>query len=61
MPEIAEGIKTIETIYEWSKSNHIRIPITETLFKIMHEQIRVEEAHTYMMKFPFTNEIEFLN
>ena len=61
MLEVAEGIKTIESIYEWSKSNHIRIPITETLFKIMHEKIKVEEAHAYMMKFPFTNEIEFLN
>ena len=61
MREVAEGIKTIDVIHEWSKSNPIRIPITETLYKIMHEKITVEEAHAYMMKVPFTNEIEFLN
>ncbi|MAJ52306.1 MAG: glycerol 3-phosphate dehydrogenase [Flammeovirgaceae bacterium] len=61
MREVAEGIKTIDVIHEWSKSNPIRIPITETLYKIMHEKITVEEAHAYMMKFPFTSEIKFLN
>ena len=59
MREVAEGIKTIETIYEWSKSNLIRIPITETLFKIMNEQIKVEEAHTYMMKFHLPMKLNF--
>ena len=59
--EVAEGIKTIDIIHEWSINNPIRIPITETLYKIIHEEITVEEAHTYMMKFPFTSEIKFLN
>ena len=59
--EVAEGIKTIDIIHKWSINNPIRIPITETLYKIIHEEITVEEAHTYMMKFPFTSEIKFLN
>ena len=60
MREVAEGIKTIDIIHKWSKNNPMRIPITETLYKIIHEEITVEEAHAYMMKFPFTTEIEFL-
>jgi glycerol-3-phosphate dehydrogenase (NAD(P)+) len=60
MREVAEGIKTIDIIHKWSKNNPMRIPITETLYKIIHEEITVEEAHAYMMKFPFTAEIEFL-
>lgn len=61
MREVAEGIKTINIIHEWSINYPIRIPITETLYKIIHEKITVEEAHSYMMKFPFTSEIKFLN
>ena len=61
MREVAEGIKTIDIIHEWSINYPIRIPITETLYKIIHEEITVEEAHSYMMKFPFTSEIKFLN
>jgi len=61
MREVAEGIKTINIIHEWSINYPIRIPITETLYKIIHEEITVEEAHSYMMKFPFTSEIKFLN
>ena len=61
MREVAEGIKTINIIHEWSINYPIRIPITETLYKIIHQEITVEEAHSYMMKFPFTSEIKFLN
>jgi len=58
--EIAEGIKTIKIIYEWSKISKLRVPITETLYKIIHDEITVQNAHIFLMKFPFRTEIEFL-
>lgn len=57
MDEVAEGIKTIEIINELSKTYGVRCPITQTLHKVIKEEISVEEAHKYLIKFPFRAEI----
>lgn len=61
MEEVAEGVKTINIIRDLANSFGIRCPITETLYRVIHRQITVEEAHTYLMKFPFRAEIDFLD
>lgn len=60
MEEVAEGIKTIEIIHELSISYKVRCPITETLYKIIRNEMTVNEAHKFLMKFPFRAEINFL-
>lgn len=60
MEEVAEGINTIEIIQELAKTYKIRVPITETLYKILHREMTVNDAHTYLMKFPFRAEIDFI-
>ncbi|UXP32517.1 NAD(P)-dependent glycerol-3-phosphate dehydrogenase [Reichenbachiella agarivorans] len=60
MEEVAEGINTIEIIRELAESLNIRVPITETLHKIIHGKMTVAESHTYFMKFPFRAEIDFI-
>jgi glycerol-3-phosphate dehydrogenase (NAD(P)+) len=60
MEEVAEGIKTIDIVHELSNTYKIRVPITETLFRIIHNDMTVEDAQTYLMKFPFRVEIDFL-
>ncbi len=61
MEEVAEGVKTIDIIRNLSSFYGIRCPITETLFRVIHRQTSVQEAHTYLMKFPFRAEIDFLD
>lgn len=60
MEEVAEGIKTIEIIKELSRTYKVRCPITETLYKIIKKEMSVDQAHQYLMKFPFRAEIDFL-
>ncbi len=60
MEEVAEGIKTIDIIHELAKSYQIRVPITETLYKILHKDMTVDDAQTYLMKFPLRVEIDFM-
>ncbi|SHK17867.1 glycerol-3-phosphate dehydrogenase (NAD(P)+) [Reichenbachiella agariperforans] len=60
MEEVAEGINTIQIIKELADSLNIRVPITETLHKIIHGKMTVAESHTYFMKFPFRAEIDFI-
>ncbi len=61
MEEVAEGVKTINIIHQLAKSYHVRVPITESLYKISHGIMTVQEAHGYLMKFPFRAEIDFLD
>jgi glycerol-3-phosphate dehydrogenase (NAD(P)+) len=60
MEEVAEGIKTINIINELSKTYKTRVPIAETLYDILHGKRTVEEAHAYLMNFPFRAEIDFI-
>lgn len=60
MEEVAEGVKTINIVNELAESYKVRCPITETLHKIIHQQMTIQKAHTYLMNFPFRTEIDFL-
>ncbi|MFT7232396.1 MAG: glycerol-3-phosphate dehydrogenase (NAD(P)+) [Cyclobacteriaceae bacterium] len=60
MEEVAEGVKTIEIINELAKTYKVRCPITETLHRIIKGEMTVDDAHKYLMKFPFRAEIDFL-
>ncbi|MFY0687640.1 MAG: NAD(P)-dependent glycerol-3-phosphate dehydrogenase [Cyclobacteriaceae bacterium] len=61
MEEVAEGVKTIDIVQELSKTYNVRVPITESLYKIVRGEMTVEDAHGYLMKFPFRVEIDFLD
>lgn len=60
MDEVAEGVKTINIVNQLAESYRVRCPITETLYKIIHDQMTIQEAHVYLMSFPFRAEIDFI-
>lgn len=60
MEEVAEGVKTINIVNELAESYKVRCPITETLHKIIHDKMTIQDAHVYLMNFPFRAEIDFL-
>jgi glycerol-3-phosphate dehydrogenase (NAD(P)+) len=60
MEETAEGVNSIKIVMGLARYYKIRVPITETLQKIIKGQMTVQDASTYFMKFPFRAEIDFL-
>ena len=60
MEEVAEGVKTIHIVNQLAESYRVRCPITETLHRIIHDEMTIQEAHGYLMSFPFRAEIDFL-
>ena len=60
MDEVAEGVNTINIVKDLAKSYNIRVPITETLSKIIKGEMTVQDSHMYFMKFPFRAEIDFI-
>ena len=60
MEEVAEGVETIKIVKELAETYHIKAPITNVLYKILHNEMTIQEAHTYLMSFPFRAEIDFI-
>ncbi len=60
MEEVAEGVNTIKIAKRLADYYKVRAPITETLYKVLHQKLTVEEALTYLMRYPFNVDIDFL-
>lgn len=60
MEETAEGINTVKVIRSLAKYYKIRAPITEKLYDVMFEDLSMDTALQYLMKYPFNVDIDFL-
>jgi glycerol-3-phosphate dehydrogenase (NAD(P)+) len=60
MDEVAEGVNTIKIVKKLLEYSKIRAPITETLHRVLYEGLTVEEALTFLMKYPFNADVDFL-
>ncbi|MFD2202309.1 NAD(P)H-dependent glycerol-3-phosphate dehydrogenase [Shivajiella indica] len=60
MEEVAEGINTVRLIKSFVEGSGMRAPITENLFKVLFEDLKIEEALQYLMKYPFSVDVDFL-
>ncbi len=59
MEETAEGINTIKIIVRLMKGHQMRSPITESLYRVIHGDITMEEALRLLMKSPFSVDFDF--
>jgi glycerol-3-phosphate dehydrogenase (NAD(P)+) len=60
MEEVAEGINTVKLIKSFVEGRGMRAPITENLYKVLFEDLKIEEALQYLMKYPFSVDVDFL-
>jgi glycerol-3-phosphate dehydrogenase (NAD(P)+) len=60
MDEVAEGINTIRIIDAFIKTAGIRAPITENLHRVLFEDLPIEEALQFLMKYPFSVDVDFV-
>lgn len=60
MNEVAEGINTIRLMKAFVEGTGMRAPITENLYKVLFEDLKIEEALQYLMKYPFSVDVDFL-
>ena len=61
MEEVAEGVNTVKLIKLFLESTDLRAPITENLYKVLFEDLKVEAALQFLMKFPIYTDIDFLD
>ncbi|EKB51080.1 NAD(P)H-dependent glycerol-3-phosphate dehydrogenase [Cecembia lonarensis] len=60
MEEVAEGINTIRLMKAFVEGKGMRAPITENLYKVLFEDLKIEDALQYLMKYPFSVDVDFL-
>ena len=60
MEEVAEGVNTIQIIDAFIKTAGIRAPITENLHRVLFEDLSIEEALQFLMKYPFSVDVDFV-
>jgi glycerol-3-phosphate dehydrogenase (NAD(P)+) len=60
LDEVAEGVNTVRIMKKLSEQQGMRAPITETLYRVLWEGLSIEEAIKFLMKSPFTIDIDFM-
>ena len=60
MEETAEGINTVHIIKKIFENSHNRAPITEAVFKVLFENLKVTKALEFLMRSHFNVDINFL-
>jgi glycerol-3-phosphate dehydrogenase (NAD(P)+) len=58
--EIAEGINTVRIAKKCADYYKVRAPITTTLYKVLFEDLTVEQGLKYLMRYPLNVDIDFL-
>ena len=60
MEEIAEGINTIKIAKKCADHYNVRALITQTLYRVLFEDLSVENALNYLMRYPLNVDIDFI-
>ncbi len=55
--ELAEGIRTLKIAYNLAKTEKVRLPIIETLYKIVYENLPFEVALDFLMRYPYSKDV----
>ncbi|HAZ24810.1 MAG TPA: glycerol 3-phosphate dehydrogenase, partial [Algoriphagus sp.] len=60
MEEVAEGVNTVKIIKGFLEAADLRAPITENLYRVLFEDLEIEEALQFLMKYPFNVDVDFV-
>ena len=55
--ELAEGVRTLRIAFFMAKTNKVRLPIIETLYKIVFDKLPFEAALDYLMRYPYSKDV----
>jgi len=57
--ELAEGVRTLKIAYQLARGEKTRLPIIETLYKIVYEDLSFETALDFLMRYPNYQDVAF--
>ena len=60
MPELAEGVRTLQIAHHLSQKIRLHSPITSTLYEIVFNGMDIEKAIRYLLTYPYDVDVDFL-
>lgn len=60
MDETAEGVRTLKIAQQLAKHYDIKVPITQMIYNAVFEDYPIDRAINYLMKYPFSTDVDFL-
>lgn len=60
MPELAEGVRTLQITRQLAGYYSLRVPITEMLHRVVFEEYDIDRALEYLMTYPYDVDVDFL-
>lgn len=55
--ELAEGLRSLRIAFFMAKTIKVRLPIIETLYKIVFENLPFQTALDYLMRYPYSKDV----
>lgn len=59
MPELAEGVRTLQIVHQLSRSYKLHVPISQMLYKVVFEGFDMQRAIHYLMRYPYDVDVDF--
>ena len=60
MPELAEGVRTIQIMRQLARHYKLHSPIMEMLYSVVFEGFDIGRALNYLMNYPYAVDVDFL-
>lgn len=61
MEEIAEGVQTVKIVKKCADYYGVKALITQTLYRVLFEDLTVQDALSYLMRYPLNVDIDFID
>jgi glycerol-3-phosphate dehydrogenase (NAD(P)+) len=60
MEEVAEGVRTLKIAQQLALYYDVHVPIVRMLYRVIYQNYNIEEAISFLMKYPFAPDVDFL-
>ncbi len=60
MPELAEGVRTLNITRRLADHYRLKLPITRMLYRVVFEEFDIDEAIRYLINYPYDVDVDFL-
>jgi len=61
MDEVVEGVRTLKIVFHLARSYKVHVPITNMIYHVIYDGYEIDRAINYLMKYPGTRDVYFLD
>lgn len=60
LDEVVEGVRTVRIANQLAKHYHLRVPIINMIYSVVFEDLSIEKAIQFLMRYPYLPDVDFL-